>query len=171
MTNLPEPNHRFYVKKTFAVLSVVGLASCLSSCVYPVPSYAGGPGYDSGPGYDDGGAVYEPGYVVAYGEPLYVYGGLNYYYYGGRYGYLDHGNMVYVDHVPHGASHYHGPHYTDGHGYKNVHYNSHNGGTNKTQSFNKTTYNKGGKKSTYNKGQQAEATQSSGPQPGKEFEK
>jgi len=77
------------MKKTFAVLSLISLASLLSSCV--VDPY--GPGYGS----------YGP-----YGEPYFVYGGMNYYSYGGRYYYVDHGHRVYVHQLPSGGHYYHG---------------------------------------------------------------
>ena len=90
------------MKKSLLLLPLLGVSALMCSCVtYPY----------SGPAYVGGGPVYEPGYVVAYGEPVYVYGGMNYYYYGGRYCYLDHGRRVYVSHIPHGACRYRGPSY------------------------------------------------------------
>jgi hypothetical protein len=89
--------------KSLLLLPLLGISALMCSCVtYPYP----------GPGYAAGRPVYEPGYVAAYGEPLYVYGGMNYYYHGGRYCYLQHGRPIYVARVPYGAAHYHGPSYT-----------------------------------------------------------
>ncbi|MEI6653794.1 MAG: hypothetical protein WCP45_03425 [Verrucomicrobiota bacterium] len=99
------------MKKSPLLLPLLGISALMCSCVtYPYP----------GSGYAEDGPRYEPGYVVAYGEPLYVYGGMNYYYYGGRYCYLEHGRPIYVARIPYGAAHYRGPSY--------VHYSGGNHG-------------------------------------------
>ncbi|MEI6674665.1 MAG: hypothetical protein WCO57_05765, partial [Verrucomicrobiota bacterium] len=129
------------MKTSLLLLPLLGFSALMCSCVtYPYP----------GSGYADGGLVYEPGYVAAYGEPLYVYGGMNYYYSGGRYCYLEHGRPIYVARVPYGASHYRGPSYIHrggdnhgGYGLKSTHPNDGRylkGGTGTTQPYPKGGY-------------------------------
>lgn len=102
--------------KKYIVISLAGVAALLSSCV--VDPY--GPGY--GPGY-----AYGP-----YGEPYFVYGGINYYSYGGRYYYVEHGHRVYVHQLPSGGHYYHGHNNN-----ANVQKYPHNSGYN---TYNKTNY-------------------------------
>ena len=94
------------VMKKYIVLSLVGVAALLSSCV--VDPY--GPGYGS----------YGP-----YGEPYFVYGGMNYYSYGGRYYYVDRGHRVYVHQLPSGGHYYRG-HGDNHYGQKNLQTTGHN---------------------------------------------
>jgi len=111
--------------KKYIVLPLIGVAALLSSCV--VDPY--------GPG-----AAYGP-----YGEPYFVYGGMNYYSYGGRYYYVEHGHRVYVHQLPSGGHYYrsqgihNGHNYSNGPGYPRT-MSTHNNGYN-NQYTNKANFN------------------------------
>ena len=114
----------------YILIPLVGVAALLSSCV--VDPY--GPGYGS----------YGP-----YGEPYFVYGGMNYYSYGGRYYYVNHGQRVYVHQLPSGG-HYYRSHSSTPYAQKYPHNTGYN-------SYNKTNYpntNKLNYSNTNYKGQQ-----------------
>ena len=120
--------------KKYILISLAGVAALLSSCV--VDPY--------GPGY----GAYGP-----YGEPYFVYGGMNYYSYGGRYYYVEHGHRVYVQHLPSGGHYYHNhvDHYNKyNNNYNKVNYSNNN--YNKVN-YSNNNYNKGNYSNNY-KGQQ-----------------
>jgi len=93
--------------KKLIVLPLVGIVALLSSCivdrhgrVWPAPVGVGIPGpVVVGPGYYGGG-------WGIYGEPFFIFNGLNYYNWHGRYCYYDHGHRVFVSHLPAGGHYY-----------------------------------------------------------------
>jgi hypothetical protein len=97
--------------KKMIFLPMAGLALLLSSCVvdrhgrvWPAPVAVGIPGpVVVGPGYYGGP-------VGVYGDPFYLFGGINYYSWHGRYCYYDHGHRVFVHRLPGGGRYYHGHH-------------------------------------------------------------
>jgi hypothetical protein len=107
------------VKKLLIFSSIVGLASLLSSCM--VDQY--GNVIPAGPVYAGG-----PGYYGSYGDPYFIYGGINYYSYNGRYCYYNHGRRMFVSNLPSGGRYYHG----GGHHYSTQSYS--------TQSYGSSAY-------------------------------